>query len=85
MPGMGRINEAFDRWLLDRLAAGRAEELLALTDADVERAGNGAHEIRSWLTVAGAVPGRPARVLAYEPVAGWVTGMGVLTYALAGG
>lgn len=85
MPGMGRIDAAFDRWFLDRLAAGRAEEVLALTDADVERAGNGAHEIRSWLTVAGAVPGRRARVLAYEPVTAWVTGMGVLTYALAGG
>jgi hypothetical protein len=84
MPGMGRINVDFDRWFLDRLAAGRAEDLLGLTDGQVEEAGNGAHEIRSWLTVAGAVPGRPARVLAYEPVTAWVTGMGVITYALAG-
>jgi protocatechuate 4,5-dioxygenase beta chain len=81
MPGMGRINQEFDHWFLDRLAQGRAEEVLALTDAEVERAGNGAHEIRSWLTVAGARPGQPARVLAYEPVSAWVTGMGVITYA----
>jgi len=80
MPGMGRINQEFDRWFLDRLARGQAEEVLALTDAEVERAGNGAHEIRSWLTVAGARAGRRARVLAYEPVAAWVTGMGVITY-----
>jgi len=80
MPGMGRIDADFDRWFLDRLAAGRVEEVLALSDAELERAGNGAHEIRSWLTVAGAVPGKPARVLAYEPVAPWVTGMGVITY-----
>ncbi len=80
MPGMGRIDTDFDRWFLDRLAAGRAEEVVALTDAEVERAGNGAHEIRSWLTVAGAVPGKPARVLAYEPITPWVTGMGVVTY-----
>jgi protocatechuate 4,5-dioxygenase beta chain len=80
MPGMGRIDTDFDRWFLDCLAAGRAEDVLALTDAQVERAGNGAHEIRSWLTVAGAVPGRRARVLAYEPVAAWVTGMGVVTF-----
>lgn len=80
MPGMGRIDTDFDRWFLDRLVAGRAEEVVALTDAEVERAGNGAHEIRSWLTVAGAVPGKPARVLAYEPITAWVTGMGVITY-----
>jgi aromatic ring-opening dioxygenase catalytic subunit (LigB family) len=80
MPGMGRINTEFDRWFLDCLAAGRAEDVLALTDREVERAGNGAHEIRSWLTVAGAVAGKPARVLAYEPVAAWVTGMGVVTF-----
>ncbi|HSE95016.1 MAG TPA: protocatechuate 3,4-dioxygenase, partial [Methylomirabilota bacterium] len=80
MPGMGRINVDFDRWFLDRLAAGRADEVTTLTDAEVDRAGNGAHEIRSWLTVAGAMPGRRARVLAYEPVTAWVTGMGVITY-----
>jgi len=80
MPGMGRIDADWDRWFLGRLAAGRAEEVLALTDAELERAGNGAHEIRSWLTVAGAMPGKPARILAYEPIAPWVTGMGVATY-----
>jgi hypothetical protein len=80
MPGMGRINVDFDRWFLDRLAAGRAEEILTLTDAEIEAAGNGAHEIRSWLIVAGAVPGRAAQVLAYEPVPAWMTGMAVVTY-----
>jgi len=80
MPGMGRIDAEFDRWFLDRLATGRVEEVLALGDADLERAGNGTHEIRSWLTVAGAAPGKRARVLAYEPVAPWVTGIGVITY-----
>jgi hypothetical protein len=79
-PGMGRINVEFDRWFLDCLAAGRTAEVTRLTDDEVERAGNGAHEIRAWLAVAGAVPGRAARVLAYEPVAAWVTGMGFATY-----
>ena len=83
MPGMGRINSDFDRWFLDLLATGRAEEALAMSDADVEQAGNGAHEIRSWLTLAGAMGPRPARVLAYEPIPEWATGMGALTYGLA--
>ncbi|MBI3454982.1 MAG: 2,3-dihydroxyphenylpropionate 1,2-dioxygenase [Candidatus Rokubacteria bacterium] len=80
MPGMGRLNVDFDRWFLECLAGGRPEAVLDLTDADLERAGNGAHEIRSWLTVAGAMPGASARVLAYEPIPQWVTGMGVITY-----
>jgi hypothetical protein len=84
MPGMGRIDADFDRWFLGRLAAGRPDEVLALTDADVERAGNGAHEIRSWLTVAGAMAGARARVLAYEPIREWVTGMGVAVYPVDG-
>jgi hypothetical protein len=84
-PEMGRINAEFDRWFLGRLAAGRPEEILQLRDADVEAAGNGAHEIRSWLTVAGAAGGARGRVLAYEPIAPWVTGMGVLTYTGAPG
>src|SRR5262249_10981292 len=80
MPGMGRIDADLHPRVLGPLATGRVEEVLALSDADLERAGNGTHEIRSWLTVAGAVPGRCARVLAYEPIAPWVTGMGVVTY-----
>ncbi len=82
MPGMGRINAEFDRWFLNLMAEGHAEEALDLSDAEVERAGNGAHEIRSWLTLAGAMGQRPARVLAYEPVPEWATGMGVLAYHL---
>jgi catalytic LigB subunit of aromatic ring-opening dioxygenase len=85
MPGMGRINTEFDRWFLDCLAAGRTEEILRLGDGELERAGNGAHEIRSWLTAAGAVPGQKARVLAYEPITAWVTGMGVVSYTHSGG
>ena len=84
MPGMGRINAEFDRRFLELLVGGRAEEALELTDADIERAGNGAHEIRSWLTLAGAMGDRPARVLAYEPIPQWATGMGVVAYDLTG-
>ena len=80
MPGMGRVNDEFDHWFLNVVVEGRAETLLNLTDEEIEQAGNGAHEIRSWITVAGAMGPQPARVLAYEPVTEWVTGMGILTY-----
>jgi len=56
-------------------------EALADTDgvlhgeAVIRSAGNGAAEIRNWLIAAEAVGGRGAEVIAYEPVASWVTGI----------
>lgn len=73
-PRVGDIDEAFDRWFLRHLAAGDLEPVLALTDAQLGAAGNGAHEVRSWLTAAGAAGG-PAEVLVYEPVYPWINGM----------
>ncbi len=76
-PRVGDIEEEFDRWFLDRLAAGDIESILDMSDAEIELAGNGAHEIRSWAAVAGAMaPLRPT-VLAYEPIQPYITGMGV--------
>lgn len=76
-PRVGDIAEDFDRWFLERLEEGDLEEVLSLPDDELELAGNGAHEIRSWLTVAGAVAPTPARTLAYEPIYPWITGMAV--------
>jgi aromatic ring-opening dioxygenase LigB subunit len=76
-PRVGDIEEDFDRWFLERLERGELDQVLDITDSELELAGNGAHEIRSWLAVAGAVaPIRP-RTLAYEPVYPWITGMAV--------
>ena len=64
-PRMGQVNTEWDQRVL-RLFQSRADdELLGMTDAQIEEAGNGAHEIRNWLTVAGAVPGAPAEVVSY--------------------
>ena len=76
-PRVGDIAEDFDRWFLDRLERGKLDDVLDLTDDEIELAGNGAHEIRSWLAVAGAVAPATGRTLAYEPVYPWITGMGV--------
>jgi Catalytic LigB subunit of aromatic ring-opening dioxygenase len=76
-PRVGDIAEDFDRWFLERLARGELEQVLDIPDEELELAGNGAHEIRSWLAVAGAVEGVRARTLAYEPVYPWITGMAV--------
>lgn len=51
-----------------------------MDDDEIVIAGNGAHEIRSWLTVAGATAPAAARILAYEPIHEWITGMGVVEF-----
>lgn len=86
-PRVGDIDEDFDRWVLSHLASGDVDVITALSDAQVNEAGNGAHEIRSWLTVAGAAGAGGAElrgeVLAYEAIHSWITGMGVIRFDLA--
>jgi hypothetical protein len=83
VPRVGDIDEEFDRWFLDQLERGNMDELLDLADDEIELAGNGAHEIRSWLAVAGAAaPGR-GQTLTYEPIYPWITGMAVSRFDLA--
>jgi aromatic ring-opening dioxygenase catalytic subunit (LigB family) len=80
-PRVGDIDTGFDRWFLGRLQSGDLADVLDLPDDELEEAGNGAHEIRSWLTVAGAVEPSTAETLAYEPIEPWITGMAVALFA----
>jgi hypothetical protein len=84
-PETGKINEEFDRWFLDRLTAGGIPEIANryARYEDLEAvAGNGGHEIRDWLAVAGAMQGRMRpRVLAYEPLKPWFTGTGIVAWS----
>jgi hypothetical protein len=74
-PDTGRINPEFDQRILDRVARGDVESLTRLTWGEIERdGGNGGQEIRNWIALLGAVPGWTGEVLAYEPVAEWITG-----------
>lgn len=77
MPESGTINEEFDRDFLARLEAGDRERLTAYTQGDIDAAGNGAHEIRTWLVAAGAAQ-TSFETLAYEPVPAWLTGTAVV-------
>ncbi|MEV4098745.1 hypothetical protein AB0J42_00660 [Nonomuraea sp. NPDC049649] len=72
----GTINEAFDRDFLDRLGSGDSTRLTDYTGEQIDAAGNGAHEIRTWLVAAGAA-GAPFETLVYEPVPAWLTGAAV--------
>ncbi|MCC9195677.1 hypothetical protein QNO08_14520 [Arthrobacter sp. zg-Y820] len=74
----GDINEEWDRWFLDKMTSGDLEPLLAMDTEEMERiAGNGAHEVRTWIAGLGAWNG-PVETVAYEPVHRWVTGMGLV-------
>lgn len=76
LPESGQVNEEFDREFLRRLEEGDAAQLVDYTASQIDAAGNGAHEIRTWLVASGSA-GTPFEVLAYEPVPEWLTGTAV--------
>jgi len=55
----------WDRRVLDGLREGRGEELATLTGDELDKTGN--VELRTWITVLGAVGGAKADVYCYEP------------------
>ncbi|MFF4625139.1 DODA-type extradiol aromatic ring-opening family dioxygenase [Nonomuraea jabiensis] len=72
------INPEFDEEFLAALEKGELERYGRLSTEQIEEAaGNGAQELRAWLIMAAALGFRPGRVLAYEPMPEWLTGMGV--------
>jgi 2,3-dihydroxyphenylpropionate 1,2-dioxygenase len=79
----GKINVEFDEGFLRLFEEGRTKEF-ARTDAEVENeAGPGAHEIRPWIVLAGALEGMKGKILAYEPIKAWATGCAVASIAVA--
>jgi 2,3-dihydroxyphenylpropionate 1,2-dioxygenase len=74
----GNVNAEWDQWFLDRIVAHDLDPIFALSDDAVQTsAGNGAHELRTWIAAIGAWGG-PVEQLSYEPVRSWVTGMGCI-------
>jgi aromatic ring-opening dioxygenase catalytic subunit (LigB family) len=78
--GHGRIDSAFDAAFLKRLESAQLDELAAYTDADLAAAGAGTLELLAWICLAGIMGERGARVIAYEPVTPWATGIGLIAY-----
>src|SRR5881296_2278702 len=68
----------WDRRILDTLRDGRGAELAALTGEELDKAGN--VELRTWITVLGAVGAAKAEVYCYEP--SWHHGNAVVEWAL---
>jgi len=79
VPGHGNISTTFDRRVLDAIQQGRGDALAALTHDEIEEeGGNGGQEVRNWLPVLGALPGRKGHILYDEPVPDWLIGCGVV-------
>ena len=78
-PGTDRYAEPeydWDRRLLQTLADGRGHETATLTAAELDKAGN--VELRTWITLLGAVGDARAEVLCYEP--SWHHGNAVVAW-----
>jgi aromatic ring-opening dioxygenase catalytic subunit (LigB family) len=78
----GKINVEFDKRFLNLLINGDRRKLADYTHEEIAReAGSGGHEIRTWITLAGALPDWKATLLAYEPVVPWATGYGLVAFS----
>jgi catalytic LigB subunit of aromatic ring-opening dioxygenase len=78
MPESGQIGVDFDRRFLDAFVSGRIESFFRYpTDKLEAEAGPGGHEIRTWITIAGAAGNARGILLAYQPVPAWSTGCAV--------
>jgi 2,3-dihydroxyphenylpropionate 1,2-dioxygenase len=75
-----RIDPGWDRAFLDALARADWPAVAGLSDAEIDVAGVGAHEIRTWVAAC-AAGGGPVATVAYEAVPDWITGMGVAVSA----
>ncbi|HEY3301893.1 MAG TPA: extradiol ring-cleavage dioxygenase [Candidatus Binatia bacterium] len=76
----GSISEEFDRQALELMARGEGEKLSGLSTCDL--LDHGDIEMRSWITLLGAVGKTPAKVLAYEPFYRAIMGMAVAYWEL---
>ena len=80
--GLGFIDSEFDGELLAWMQAGDYARFAALdTETLGRRGGNGAQEIRNWVTVMGAVPGSRGEVLTYAAEPAWLTGVAAVAFA----
>lgn len=79
-PDMGKVDPKFDAKFLKRLCA-NSPSMLKITDAELDAVGNGTHEIRNWVAVAGAAEGAKGEVVMYEPM--MAVGFGMMRFQMS--
>jgi hypothetical protein len=76
----GIIDTAFDARFIADMTAAEPERLAGYSDADLLKAGAGTLELLAWICLAGIMGRQKARLVAYEAVEPWATGMGIVAY-----
>lgn len=79
-PDMGRVDQKFDAKFLDLLCANNPA-LRDIADAEMDAVGNGTHEVRNWVAVAGVVARAKGEVVMYETTMG--VGFGMMRFQVA--
>ena len=79
-PEMGRIDEAWDRKVIDLCVEGRADVLAKWTQPEIDAGGNGANEIRNWLAAAATAGNTKATCWIYQPEPLWYIGATILEW-----
>ena len=80
--GYGAISEEFDHGIIEQMRAGEGHELAKLTVQDL--IAHGEIELRSWITVLGAVGPAKPELMVYEPLYRGVMGMAVACWPING-
>jgi aromatic ring-opening dioxygenase catalytic subunit (LigB family) len=75
-PGPERNDPDFDTRVMRAMAHADVDALCKISEYEMDQAGNGTHEIRNWVALAGAMhPHRPKVVTALPYVTGWDSGV----------
>jgi 2,3-dihydroxyphenylpropionate 1,2-dioxygenase len=81
--GHGFIDTDFDATFIDRLTRADLPALASYRDAEIMAAGAGTAELLAWLCMAGIMGQTQPRLVAYEAVKPWATGIGIVSYSKA--
>ncbi len=74
----GDMNLEFDQWFIELLVNREDAALRSISDDDIDPGGDGAHEIRTWITMSGAAREaglEPELLLSESFVPGWNVGV----------
>lgn len=84
IPGMGTVDEEFDRTIIDTIISGKGASIAGMkVDEILEKGGNGGLEIMNWMMMSAMVPDRKGNKVYYEPMPEWMTGIGGVAMSIS--